>query len=312
MSFQLTILGTGSATPVLNRHPTSHHLIIDQEGYLIDCGEGTQLQLLAYKLRPSKIKYIFITHLHGDHYFGLIGLLSTFNLHRRTDDLWIFGPEGLAEIITIQLKYSDSRLMFKIHFTETDTEKSYQLFENEHVTIHTIPLIHRVPCCGFLIREKERKRNLIKEIIPAGLSYEDLKRLKDGYDILDENGQILYKNQDYTTESSNKPRSYAFCSDTLYHRPIIDQVKGVDLLYYEATFLDELSQRAFDTNHSTALQAGMVARDAKVGKLIIGHFSSRYKVLDDHLTEARSVFPNTDLAVEGESLLIGNSGVNHV
>jgi ribonuclease Z len=298
LSFQITILGTGSATPVLTRNPTAHHLQIGQDGYLIDCGEGTQNQLLRYKIRPTKLKYIFITHLHGDHYFGLIGLLSTFNMHRRTDDLWIFGPKGLAEIITIQLKYSDAWLNFKLHFIETDTEKSYQLFENECVTITTIPLVHRVPCCGFLFREKPKQYKILKGKMPQNLSINEIKKLKNGEDILDEDGSLKYSFKDYT-EPAQKPKSYAFCSDTLYHEPIIDIIKDVDVLYHEATFLHELLPRATQTNHTTAYQAGLIAQKANVGKLIIGHFSSRYKDVEPLLEEAKTAFEHTVLAEDG-------------
>jgi ribonuclease Z len=298
LSFQLHILGTGSATPVISRNPTAHYLQIEQEGYLIDCGEGTQNQLLRYKLRPTRLKYIFITHLHGDHYFGLIGLISTLNMHRRTDDLWIFGPKGLSEIITIQLKYSDSWLNFKIHFIETETEKSYQLFENDYVTVTTIPLVHRVPCCGFLFREKKHKQKIVKDKLPSDLKIEHIKALKEGKDIYHENGDVKYKNS-HLTMASLKCVSYAFCSDSLYHEPIIDIIKNVDLLYHEATFLHELLPRATQTCHTTAKQAGEIAKLANVGQLIIGHFSSRYKELAPLLSEAQLEFPKTILAEEG-------------
>lgn len=299
LTFNLTILGTGSATPLLTRNPTAHHLQIEQDGYLIDCGEGTQNQLLRYKLRPTRLKYIFITHLHGDHYFGLIGLISTLNMHRRMEDLWVFGPKGLAEIITIQLKYSDAWLNFKLHFVETDTKNSYQLFENEHIIVTTIPLIHRVDCCGFLFKEKPQKYKIIKETMPADLSIEQIKTLKDGENVLENDGSIKYNYQHYT-KPSVKSKSYAFCSDTLYYEPIIDIIKDVDFLYHEATFLDELEVRALQTCHSTAKQAGQIARKANVGKLIIGHFSSRYKDLYPLLEEVRSEFGNSELAEEGK------------
>jgi ribonuclease Z len=298
LSINLTILGTGSATPVLTRNPTAHYLQIEQDGYLIDCGEGTQNQLLRYKLRPTRLKYIFITHLHGDHYFGLIGLISTLNMHRRTDDLWIFGPKGLAEIITIQLKYSDAWLNFKLNFIETDTKTSYQLFENEHITVTTIPLIHRVECCGFLFREKPHKHKIVKETMPNDLTIEQIKLLKDGKNVLNGDGSVKYDYRNYTIPSS-KSKSYAFCSDTLYHEPIIDIIKNVNFLYHEATFLNDLELRAIQTNHSTAKQAGQIARKANVGKLLIGHFSSRYKDLSPLLEEVRNEFPNAELAEEG-------------
>ena len=301
MTFSLTILGTGSATPVLTRNPTAHFLQIGQDGYLIDCGEGTQNQLLRYKLRATRLKYVFITHLHGDHYFGLIGLISTLNMHRRTEDLWVFGPKGLAEIITLQLKYADSWLNFKLHFIETDTQKSYQLYENEQVTITTIPLVHRVECCGFLFKEKPQKHKIVKETMPPDLTIEQIKALKNGEDILNEDGTIKYANSDFT-KPAGKTKSYAFCSDTLFYEPIIDIIKNVDVLYHEATFMEELLERATLTNHSTAKQAGEIAKRAKVGKLIIGHFSSRYKELDLLLEEAKSVFPNTILAEEGMNI----------
>jgi ribonuclease Z len=301
LTFNLTILGTGSATPVLTRNPTAHYLQIGQDGYLIDCGEGTQNQLLRYKLKTTRLKYIFITHLHGDHYFGLIGLISTMNMHRRTEDLWVFGPKGLAEILTIQLKYSDAWLNFKLHFIETDTEKSYQLYENEQVIITTIPLVHRVPCCGFLFREKPHKHKIIKETMPKDLTIEQIKLLKEGVDILNEDGVVKYKNSEFTMPLG-KCKSYAFCSDTLYHEPIIEIIKNVDVLYHEATFLHELKTRATQTNHSTAKQAGEIAKRAKVGKLIIGHFSSRYKELDLLLEETKAVFLNTVLGEEGMNI----------
>jgi ribonuclease Z len=303
LSFNLTILGTGSATPVLTRHPTAHYLQIEQEGYLIDCGEGTQNQLLHFKLRPTRLKYIFITHLHGDHYFGLIGLISTLNMHRRTDDLWIFGPKGLAEIITIQLKYSDAWLNFKLHFIETNTKKSYQLFENEYITVKTIPLIHRVECCGFLFREKAHKHKIVKETMPTNLTIEQIKVLKDGKNVNNEDGSVKYDYRDYTKPSS-KSKSYAFCSDTLYHEPVIEIIKNVDFLYHEATFLHDLELRALQTCHTTAKQAGQIARKANVGKLLIGHFSSRYKDLYPLLAEVRNEFANSELAEEGMSFEI--------
>jgi ribonuclease Z len=219
-------------------------------------------------------------------------------MHRRTEDLWIFGPKGLSEIITIQLKYSDAWLNFKLHFIETDTKKSYQLFENDHITVTTIPLIHRVECCGFLFREKPHKHKIVKETIPKDLTIEQIKMLKEGKNVINEDGTVKYNFRDYTIPST-KSKSYAFCSDTLYHEEIIEIIKNVDFLYHEATFLHDLELRAFQTNHSTAKQAGQIARKANVGKLLIGHFSSRYKDLIPLLEEVQSEFKNSELAEEG-------------
>lgn len=305
MNFELTILGTGSATPVLTRNNTAHYLLIKNKGYLIDCGEGTQFELLRNKIGATWIKYIFITHLHGDHYFGLVGLISTMSMHRRTEDLYIFGPKGLSEILTLQFQYSGTWLNFKIHFVETDTENHYLLYENDDVTIHTIPLVHRVPCCGFLFKEKSRKRNIIKDLKPNDITVEQIKTLKDSENVLNSDGTILYNFEEYTSPARSSI-SYAFCSDTKFHEPVIDIVRGVDYLYHEATFLHELLPRATQTNHTTAKQAGEIAKLAGVGQLIIGHFSSRYKETETLLAEAQAVFPNTILAKEGLVLDMNN------
>lgn len=301
MSFHLTILGTGSANPVVTRNATSHFLMVEQEGYLFDCGEATQTQLLRFKLKATRIKYIFITHLHGDHFFGLIGLLSTLNMHHRVDDLYIYGPKGLAEVLTLQMKYSDTRLNFKVHFEETRAEESYLLMENDHVKVTTIPLVHRVACCGFLIEEKEKPHKILKELLPANISIEQIKLLKEGQDVLDDNGEVLYS-CDYYTIKGTEPDSYAFCTDTAYHPPILPIIKGVKLLYHETTFLHELEERAKETCHSTAYQAGQIAKEANVKNLLIGHFSSRYKDLTPFIDEARQVFDKTILGEDGMTI----------
>ncbi|MFN8356535.1 MAG: ribonuclease Z [Spirosomataceae bacterium] len=298
MPFQLTILGAGSASPTLYRNQTAQILQVEGEYYLIDCGEGTQLQLLRHKLRPSKLKYIFISHLHGDHYFGLIGLLTSLALSKRTDELFLFGPSGLAEIITIQLKYSETKLSFPLHFREIEPEKHYLLLENEHVTIETIPLKHRIPCSGFLFKEQPRQRKLIKELLPTDLTVSQLKSLKNGDDLWDTNGELLYKNE-ALTKPAGKPKSYAFCSDTAFNEAIVPQIYQVDLLYHEATFASDMTDWAQRTLHSTATQAALIAQKAQVGQLMIGHFSSRYRDVSSLLTEAKSVFLNTLLAEEG-------------
>lgn len=297
MNFTVTILGSGSATPTLTRHATAQLLCYENDYCLVDCGEYTQVQLLRYKLRPGRLKYIFISHLHGDHYFGLIGLLTSLSLGQRKEDLWLFGPAGLDDIITLQLKYSDTRLSYHLHFQAVDTERAYPLLDTEFFTVETLPLRHRVPCAGFLFREKPPRRNLIKELLPPDLPFEALRRLKEGSDVALPDGRLL--RSEVLTRPGAPARSYAFCSDTVFHESLADLVRGVDLLYHEATFAHELHQRAEQTFHSTARQAAQLAHLAGAKRLLIGHFSSRYKDLSPLLDEAKAVFPATELAVEG-------------
>lgn len=298
MPMQLTVLGTGSATPTLWRNPTAQVLDVAHEYYLIDCAEGTQTELLKNKIRPGRLKYIFISHLHGDHYFGLIGLLTSLSLGKRTDDLFLIGPPGLMEVLTLQLKLSDTRLSFQIHFTEVRTGESYQVFENQYLTVYTIPLIHRIHCSGYLFREKTTLRKIIRATLPEDLSIADLKALKQGQNLVDDTGGIRYKNEDLTTEAIHG-KSYAFCSDTIYNENIISLIEGVDLLYHEATFEHSMLEWANKTFHTTALQAATIAQKANVKALMIGHFSSRYKTTDHLLAEAQTVFENTILAKDG-------------
>jgi ribonuclease Z len=303
MHFSVTILGSGSATPTLGRHPTAQLLTYENECFLLDCGEGTQYRLIEQKVRPSKLKHIFISHLHGDHYFGLIGLLSTLNLSGRTEEMHIYGPRGLADMLLLPQKYAESPFLFPIQFTEIDTTRSYQVFENQYLTVMTIPMQHRIPCAGFLFREKKRKRNIIKEKMPEGISYEQIHQLKDGKDIMDERGNVQFANDAYTVAAPD-PRAYAFCSDTRYEASIAAVVRGVDLLYHEATFMEDLSVQASERFHATARQAGLTAQQADAKKLLIGHFSSRYKSFEAFRDEARAVFANTELAEEGTQFVI--------
>jgi len=266
---------------------------------LLDCGEGTQMQLINYKIRYQRINHIFITHLHGDHYFGLIGLLSTMHLHGRKNDIELYGPIGLDEIITLQLKYSETFLAYKINFHPVDTENITQILDAKHFVVETIPLSHRIKCCGYLFKEKPKKRRLIKEALPEDLSLLNLVALKDGKDLLDEYGEILIENEKVTLPPK-KNRTYAYCTDTAYLEAIIPQITDIDLLYHESTFLSDMKARAIETYHSTCAEAATIAKKANVKKLVIGHFSSRYKDLSPLLEEARTVFPNTSLAIEGE------------
>jgi len=303
MHFSVTILGAGSATPMLGRHPSSQLLTYENETFLIDCGEGTQYRLLEQKNRPSRLKAIFISHLHGDHYFGLIGLISSLNLGGHTEELYLFGPHGLDEILTIQFKYSQTPLHFPIHFTATDTTISYQLFENQFFTVHTIPLEHRIPCAGFLFQEKPHKRKLIKEKLVEDMPYDYLRQLKNGEDVFDEAGNLLFSCEEFTLPAP-PPRSYAYCSDTRYDERVASYIQGVNLLYHEATFQEDLAHQAAERFHATACEAAKIAQTAKAGKLLIGHFSSRYKEVGGFLNEAQSVFPNTEIAEEGKMFLI--------
>jgi ribonuclease Z len=303
LPFEIKILGSSSATPVFNRNPSSQLLNIDHDLFLVDCGESTQLQLNKYKVKFNKIDHIFISHLHGDHYLGLVGLISTMHLHGRTKDLYLYGPPGLDEIITLQFKYSETFLNYKIIFKELETEKIATIYETDHLTIDTIPLKHRIKCCGFLFKEKPKKKRINKDILPPGILLQEIVELKNGNHIYDENGKIKFKNEDYTLPP-RRSRSYAYCSDTAYTESFIPQIKNIDILYHEATFLQDLKLRANETYHSTAIDAATVALKANVKQLLLGHFSSRYKDIEPLLTEARTVFPNTYLATEGETFTI--------
>ncbi len=297
MPFSVTILGSGSATPAPNRYPTAQLLTYDNDCFLIDCGEGTQYRLLEIKFRPSRLKAIFISHLHGDHYFGLAPLLSSLNLGGRTEELFLYGPKGLDQILEVIFKHSEKLYGFPLHFIETDTKNQVQLFENQSIIVKTIPLDHKIDCAGFLFTEKEKKYNIKKERLPADISIEHIKQLKEGIDVV-KNGRVLYSVADFTLPPSPS-RSYAFCSDTRFDEQTADYMKGVDLLYHEATFLEELTTQATERYHATPSQAATTALKAGAKKLIIGHFSSRYKTFELFLNEAKAVFPNTELALDG-------------
>ncbi len=301
MDFELKILGSSSAIPAPNRFHTAQLLTVGSHHNLIDCGEGTQGQLMRYKVKLPRILNIFISHLHGDHFFGLFGLLSTMHLQMRTTPLNLFGPPGLAELLTLQFQVSNTILTFPITFYELDPTVYKKIYEDKTITVHTLPMEHRVPCCGFLFREKPKPRHLVKEKLPDFLTPPQLVRLKFGEDIKDEHGNILVHNRDVTT-APKRSRSYAFCSDTKYKEDILPYIQGVDLLYHEATFLHELVDRATYTHHSTAKQAATLALKANVKRLLLGHFSARYKDLTPVLEEAKAVFPNSMLATEGKTI----------
>ncbi|TGE15820.1 ribonuclease Z [Hymenobacter elongatus] len=303
MEFELKILGSASATPFLNRHHTAQVLTVGNQSYLIDCGEGTQSRLMEHRVRHQRLNTIFISHLHGDHFFGLFGLLSTMHLQGRTEPVCLFGPAGLDEILTTQFRWSHTQLSFDLLFTVVDPDQHALVHEDRYLTVHTLPMRHRIPCCGYLFREKPKRRHLDKARLPAGLTPAQLGRLAQGEDIVDDKGAVLVSNTDVTTEASHS-RSYAFCSDTLYTESLADLVHEVDLLYHEATFMDDMRERALATHHSTARQAGLLARKAQVRRLLIGHFSSRYRDLEPLLVEAQAVFERVELATEGKTVSI--------
>jgi ribonuclease Z len=303
MKFEVTILGSSSATPVFNRNPTSQLLNCNEKFYLIDCGEGTQQQLIRYNLKASKVDVAFISHLHGDHYFGLIGLLSTMHLNGRIKPFAIYGPAPLKEILDLQFKHSDTHLRYEIDFHATEADEPRLIFDNSDLSVETIVLNHRIPTTGFKFTEKKRQRKVIVEKLEAeNIPTEYYPLLKRGLDLELPGGKFLL-NDAYTIDS-DEPKSYCYCSDTLADGSYLESIQGCTMLYHEATFLHDLIERAAITHHTTALQAAQVAQQVKAGKLIIGHFSSRYKTLLPLLEEACSIFPNTELALESETFII--------
>lgn len=303
MRFEVTILGSSSATPIFNRNPTAQALNINEHLYLIDCGEGTQQQLLRYDVKATRIDHIFISHLHGDHYLGLVGLLSSLHLNGRRKLLKLFGPVHLKEIIDIQFKYSETVINYPLEFYATNPDRPEVILDNQDIIVETIPLDHRVPCTGFLFRQKKRLRKLLKDkVAELNIPLEYFTSLKKGKDYIAPDGTV-YPNETLTADPS-EPKMYAYCSDTIFNSRYFDQINGADLLYHEATFLHNMLTRAKDTYHTTAWQAAEVAVETGAKKLLIGHFSARYKSLNELLEEARNVFPETELAIEGKTFEI--------
>ncbi|HXH18464.1 MAG TPA: ribonuclease Z [Chitinophagales bacterium] len=304
MPFEITILGSNSALPAHGRHPTSQILNVHDRLFLIDCGEGTQMLLEKYKIRHGRIEHIFISHLHGDHFFGLIGLITSYHLNHREKPLTIFCPKGLDEIIHLQLKYSDTHLRYPLSFEFFIPQSGAVIFENDFMRVETLKLKHRIPCAGFVFREKlPPEKNIKPEAIDEyHLSIQQIHEIKKGKDLLLPTGKIV-KNEELTVKP-HRPRVYAYCTDTAYDESIAPYILGADLLYHEATFDKSEEMRAKETFHSTTRQAAMIAKKAQVKKLLLGHFSARYKTLDDLLSEAREVFPHSELAREGSTFVI--------
>lgn len=296
----VTILGNNSAIPSNGRHPTAQIVQTDQHTFLIDCGEGTQMQINHYKIRKSKIEHIFISHLHGDHYFGLVGLLNSYSLAHRTAAIHIYCPALLKDIIELQLNAALASFTFPCHFHFL--KKSGIIFQDEGLEISCFPVVHRIECWGFLFREIRHSRSILKKAVWAArvpLSF--YENLQNGEDYVDKDGKI-HKNENLTV-MNKRGKSYAFCADTLYHESLCDYISGVDLLYHESTYLDELRDKAAARFHSTTKQAAMIAKKANVNKLLLGHFSSRYALLEKFGEEARTIFENTEVSNEGTTYL---------
>ena len=298
MNFKVSILGSGAAIPLLSRNPSAQLVNVNEHLYLLDCAEGTQLQLRRQHVRIQRIEHIFISHLHGDHYYGLMGLVTTFHLLGRKETLHVYAHPDLEKIINLHLNTSKTVLQYPLVFHGIDPYETQMIHEDKFVTVTTIPLEHNFPACGFLIREKQAKRNIRKDFLEGrSLSPVDYRRIKNGEDYVDEYGGI-HLNYEITLPP-REPRAYAYCSDTAYSEDIIPVIKGVNLLYHESTFMEDRAADAATKYHSTAKQAALIALKAGAGRLIIGHYSARYKTLDNMLAEAKEVFTDTVLAEDG-------------
>ena len=297
---RLTILGCHSATPRINTNPTSQVLEIKNHMFLIDCGEGTQVELRRNKIKFSRIKHIFISHLHGDHYFGLVGLVNTFSLLTRETELHIYAPKGLKEVIMLQMKLSKGWTNYPLIFHELTSKTSELIYEDDKVEVHTIPLDHRIYTNGFLFKEKENERKLdINAVEEANINVAYYRKLKQGFDVENEDGVLI--SNEKVTKDPIPAKSYAFCSDTAYDERIIPIIDNSTVLYHESTFLDKNESLCKGTKHSTAKHAASIAKKANVDTLILGHFSTRFNGYDEFKTEAETVFKNVILAQDGKS-----------
>lgn len=295
--FELHILGCGSALPTTRHFATSQVVNLRDKLFMIDCGEGAQMQLRKSRLKFSRLNHIFISHLHGDHCFGLMGLISTFGLLGRTAELHIHSPKGLEELLTPMLNFFCHTLAYKVIFHEFDTRQTSVVYEDRSMTVTTIPLQHRIPCCGFLFAEKARPNHIIRDMVDFyKVPVYELNRIKNGSDYVTPEGEVIANTR--LTRPSDPPRKYAYCSDTIFRPEIVKQLSGVDLLFHEATFAESELARAKETYHTTAAQAARIALEAGVRQLVIGHFSARYEDENILLKEASAVFPNTILAKE--------------
>ncbi len=292
----VTILGNNSAVPAYGRHPTAQVVQTREQFFLVDCGEGTQMRMDQHKIRRSKINHIFISHLHGDHYFGLIGLLNSYGLNKRENALHIYAPEGLEHVIKIQLALAEAHLPYPLHFYNLNEEGI--ILEDEKILVSTFKVNHRIPCFGFLFKEKKFPRKLnIAEVKKLNVPKEFYENLHYGEDYVLPDKTVISNEQ--LTFPVLPPRSYAYCADTAYFENICNSIHGVDLIYHESTYLNELSAKASARFHSTAKDAAMIAKKSNAGRLLLGHFSSMYEDLSEFEKEAREIFENTEASVEG-------------
>ena len=297
----LTVLGNNSAIPAFGRNPTAQFLQSDQHGFLIDCGEGTQNQISRYKVKPGKISHILISHLHGDHYFGLIGLLTSMSLLNRQQEIHLYGPRQLIDIIQLQLQVAESELNFELHFHPLISEGV--IMESDTMMVHTFKVNHRIACWGFVFSEKRNKRKILADKAQSyGIPNTFYEKLQQGQDYQHPKGTIVLNEE--VTESLGRSARYAYCADTLFDRSLLQHIKGVDLLYHETTYLKDHADKAALRYHSTTHQAATIAKEAGVAKLMIGHFSSKYESILPFLEETVEVFEDTILAIEGSCIKI--------
>jgi len=297
-TFEVTILGCSSASPTPDRHPSSQVVNINDKYILIDCGEGTQNQIFKYHIKFGRISKILISHLHGDHFLGLPGLLSTLSLNGRTEPLDIIGPPGLQQFLEYFCKVSETHIKFPLHYIETKMDGIQNVYSSDKYDIYSFPIKHRIICTGFLIKTKKGLRKINKNVCESfNIPIIEYPSIKNGNDYITPEGNTITNAE--LTYDPQPEKTYAYVSDSIYDEDLVKYIKGIDLLYHESTFLHEMLERANETFHTTALQAGAIAKQAAVGKLIIGHFSARYKTLEPMIEEARTEFVNADLALEG-------------
>lgn len=300
--FAVTILGNNSALPMHDRHPTSQVLTLDDQTFLIDCGEGTQVQMNRFKIRRSRITNIFISHLHGDHYFGLFGLLNSLSLTNRTEALHLFAPAALEPILMEVLRVADAHLSYPLTFYPLQEEGL--IWEGRKMTVSCFKVFHRIECWGFLFREKDKLRKVVLEnCTQFGVPASFFPMLKEGQDYSRQNGEVV--SNESVTRPAPHARSYAYCADTRYEPSLCNIISKVDLVYHESTYLNDHAEKAVSRFHSTAAQAASIARQAGVKRLLLGHFSSKYTDLNPFLEEASAIFPSSELAIEGTTYIVG-------